>query len=122
MTIYYSKTKDDVPAYRVVGFEVQPKSIHHGSYDKHDPSDVPETCFKPTESQGIDPNAESQTITFTYEVSWVVLYFLFLPISRLDSEKSLLYVQTGKQRALVDLSLGCLLEDDRHADPLVFHS
>ena len=44
-------------------------SIKHSTYDKTNPTAVPDSCLRPKEWQGVSPD-KIEDITFTYSVDW----------------------------------------------------
>ena len=68
----YNKWSTDTSTYRVVGFEVKPRSIDKLSL-KHDGTSLGSKCtvnFETAKRQMVDEH--TQEIIFTYDVTWVV--------------------------------------------------
>lgn len=60
--------------HRIVGFEVRPRSILHGSYDFKDAHAVPETCLladSETRPLEVHSGMAPTSISWTYSVQWI---------------------------------------------------
>ena len=67
----YNKWSEKVDTYRVVGFEVAPRSIDASSYEEKE-GDVCVIDFKTAKRQAVTEKTEQ--VVFSYDVTWVVSY------------------------------------------------
>merc|ERR1712137_114303 len=68
MNILYH-TSNDFVGRRIVGFEVEPQSIHHSSFNVSSSTSLPDTCMRPIELQEVSESLAG-TVVFTYSVDW----------------------------------------------------